>query len=73
MPHIADVSKITVNPKLLTNIMIKDTADACMCILSSAYSASSTRENNKHKQEIKKEKGSMYMAITDTYLQSILS
>lgn len=53
--------------------MIKDTADACMCILSITYSASPTRENKKHKQEIQKEKGSMCMAITHTYLQNILS
>lgn len=53
--------------------MIKDTADACMCILPIMYSASPARENKKHKQDIQKEKGSMCMAITDTYLQSFLS
>lgn len=47
-----DLSKITMNTKLLTYIMIEDTADACMCTLSITYSAFPTRENKKYKQEI---------------------
>lgn len=68
-----DLSKITMNTKLLTYIMIKDTADACMRILSITYIAFPTRENKKYKQEIQKKKGTMCVPVTDTYLQSNLS
>lgn len=53
--------------------MIKDRQYAHAFICCIIYSASPTRENKKHKQEIQKEKESMCVAITDTYLQSILS